>query len=214
MRKLANKKNTHIDMTPFVDIAFLILTFFILVTNFKSEETIKITPPNSVSTQELKEIPNSLTIFFDAGGNVFVSISKELREPFLKSFYEKYGVTFSLKAIKEFNKFGEINSSLASLAQFYSLPSEARKKNISGLDMSDENQDLYEVVNMINNISGNSATIYLKGDKVAKYSVYKKILNALVTNYIHSFNLVTISEPIPLGSPLGIKQSRFNKTNN
>ena len=39
------KKSTDTDMTPFVDIAFLILSFFIMATKFKPPEPVKVTTP-------------------------------------------------------------------------------------------------------------------------------------------------------------------------
>jgi biopolymer transport protein ExbD len=47
------KKSTDTDMTPFVDVAFLILSFFMLATKFKPPEPVEITTPNSVSTDKL-----------------------------------------------------------------------------------------------------------------------------------------------------------------
>jgi biopolymer transport protein ExbD len=49
------KKSTVNDMTPFVDIAFLILSFFIMATKMKPPEPVEITTPNSVSTDKLPE---------------------------------------------------------------------------------------------------------------------------------------------------------------
>lgn len=37
------------DMTAMCDVAFLLLTFFIMTTQFKSQETVKIVTPTSVS---------------------------------------------------------------------------------------------------------------------------------------------------------------------
>ena len=37
-------------MTPFVDIAFLILSFFIMATKFKPPEPVKVETPGSVSS--------------------------------------------------------------------------------------------------------------------------------------------------------------------
>ena len=39
------RKSTDTDMTPFVDIAFLILSFFIMATKFKPPEPVPITTP-------------------------------------------------------------------------------------------------------------------------------------------------------------------------
>ncbi|HZI54985.1 MAG TPA: biopolymer transporter ExbD, partial [Chitinophagaceae bacterium] len=55
------KKSTDTDMTPFVDIAFLILSFFIMATKFKPEEPIKVETPGSVSSDILAE-ENSMLI--------------------------------------------------------------------------------------------------------------------------------------------------------
>ena len=51
-------------MTPFVDIAFLILSFFIMATKFKPEEPVKVETPGSVSADMVKE-SNSMLITID-----------------------------------------------------------------------------------------------------------------------------------------------------
>ena len=67
------KKSTFVDMTPFVDVAFLILTFFIMATKFKPEEPVEIKTPNSVSTRELPE-SDALQVTFDSTGRVFFGV--------------------------------------------------------------------------------------------------------------------------------------------
>ena len=68
------RKSTDTDMTPFVDIAFLILSFFIMATKFKPEEPVKVETPNSVSSKILEE-NNAMLITIDKDGKVFVNIS-------------------------------------------------------------------------------------------------------------------------------------------
>ena len=46
------KKSTNVDMTPFVDVAFLILTFFIMATKFKPPSPVEVTTPSSVSADK------------------------------------------------------------------------------------------------------------------------------------------------------------------
>src|SRR5918911_2439 len=70
------RKSTDTDMTPFVDVAFLILTFFIMATKFKPEETVKVQTPNSVSTKELPE-NDALLVTVDPKGKVFFSMLVE-----------------------------------------------------------------------------------------------------------------------------------------
>ena len=59
------KKSTDTDMTPFVDIAFLILSFFIMATKFKPPEPVEITTPGSVLSQALPE-SNAVLISIDS----------------------------------------------------------------------------------------------------------------------------------------------------
>ena len=60
------------DMTPFVDIAFLILSFFMLATKFKPEEPVEVTTPNSVSSTALPE-KDAFMVSIDKDGRVFIS---------------------------------------------------------------------------------------------------------------------------------------------
>ena len=68
------KKSTFVDMTPFVDVAFLILTFFIMATKFKPEEPVEVKTPNSVSTKDITE-DDALQVTFDSAGRVFFAIN-------------------------------------------------------------------------------------------------------------------------------------------
>lgn len=45
------KKSTKIDMTPMVDLAFLLLTFFILTTTFNKPKTMEVTMPDKVKDE-------------------------------------------------------------------------------------------------------------------------------------------------------------------
>ena len=64
------RKSTDTDMTPFVDIAFLILSFFIMATKFKPPDIVEIKTPGSVLSQKLPE-NNAVMISFDSTNRVF-----------------------------------------------------------------------------------------------------------------------------------------------
>lgn len=46
------KQSTKIDMTPMVDLAFLLLTFFILTSTFNKPKTMEVTMPDKVNNPE------------------------------------------------------------------------------------------------------------------------------------------------------------------
>ncbi len=63
----------RIDMTPMVDVAFLLLTFFMLTTQFSPAETVKIEVPDSHSAFK---VPDSdvMTIFVDKDANIYMGV--------------------------------------------------------------------------------------------------------------------------------------------
>jgi biopolymer transport protein ExbD len=66
----------HIDMTPMVDVVFLLLIFFMTTTSFKPPEEVPITLPESHS--EIK-VPESgfLMISVSKEGRIFISVNKD-----------------------------------------------------------------------------------------------------------------------------------------
>jgi biopolymer transport protein ExbD len=69
-RKKARRVGVRIDMTPMVDVAFLLLTFFMLTTVFSAPQTMEITLPPSDSKVEVAE-SNLLTIRVAQDGSIF-----------------------------------------------------------------------------------------------------------------------------------------------
>lgn len=65
-KKRAKKGRARIDMTPMVDLAFLLLTFFILTTTMYKPSTLQLTypvPPEDDQPKPDKKVNNALTMF-------------------------------------------------------------------------------------------------------------------------------------------------------
>ncbi len=67
--------NVRLDMTPMVDVAFLLLTFFMLTTQFSPPEEVKIEVPSSHSDFKL---PSSdiMTIYINKQGNIYMGVDQ------------------------------------------------------------------------------------------------------------------------------------------
>ena len=70
------RKSTAVDMTAMCDVAFLLLSFFILVTKFKPAEAISVNTPNSVVSKPAPE-KNIVLVTITKDGKVFVSMDDE-----------------------------------------------------------------------------------------------------------------------------------------
>lgn len=68
-KKRAKKSSTRIDMTPMVDLAFLLLTFFVLTSTFNKAKTMEINFPAKPKTKEDQiKVKNALTFILTREG--------------------------------------------------------------------------------------------------------------------------------------------------
>jgi biopolymer transport protein ExbD len=67
--------SVRIDMTPMVDVAFLLLTFFMLTTQFQPPEEVKIEVPNSHSAFKLPD-SNIMMLYIDKAGDIFMGVDQ------------------------------------------------------------------------------------------------------------------------------------------
>src|SRR4051812_20885258 len=97
------RKPGHIDMTAMTDVAFLLLTFFMLTTKFKPEEPFKVEIPSSISDVKIPE-SNLIQISVDREGKVFFGIDgQKTREELLSSMGVQYNITFTPDEAKQFS---------------------------------------------------------------------------------------------------------------
>lgn len=73
-KKRAKKGSTRIDMTPMVDLAFLLLTFFILTTTMYKPSTLQMTfpvPDDKTTESKKTELSNAITLILTAKDQIF-----------------------------------------------------------------------------------------------------------------------------------------------
>jgi biopolymer transport protein ExbD len=72
-----HRQGVRIDMTPLVDVAFLLLTFFMLTTQFKPTEEVTIELPASHSDYKLPE-SDVMTVNLAKDGRIFLGLDSQL----------------------------------------------------------------------------------------------------------------------------------------
>jgi len=78
-KKRAKKQSTRIDMTPMVDLAFLLLTFFVLTSTFSKPKSMELTFPAPPNPNDPKvEVKNGITFLLTKDNRIFY-YEKEFR---------------------------------------------------------------------------------------------------------------------------------------
>ena len=193
------RKSTTIDMTAMTDIAFLLLTFFMLTTEFKSEEAVIVDTPSSISDIKLPDT-DILMITVTTDRKVFFSIDNKnfTRERLLERISEKYPeLQFSEEEKKAFVLTGTIGVPLAQLKGYLALDEEERKTyNQPGIPVDSTNNELGIWI-MQGRLSNPNVRIAIKGDQNCSWSTIKKVMDTLQDKNVNKFNLITDLEVDP-----------------
>ena len=207
------RKSTFVDMTPFVDVAFLILTFFIMATKFKPEEPVEIKTPNSVSTRDLPE-DDAIQVTFDSTGRVFFSVlsakDPTIKYNVIKHINETRSLGLTEAEMKNFVRTPSVGVPFSGLKQLLAIPQEDQKNfKQPGIPLDTLGGELYYWIrDAVGTFSGKKLLFLIKGDNSAKYPAFKQVLNAFKKNEIFKFQMITMLEDAPAGSELAIMRNR------
>lgn len=106
-----------LDMTPMVDLAFLLVTFFMLTASFRMAEPVTVDPPSSIGQVTLPD--NHIMVTIDGKGRVFFGISNSTAKMnALRSMSQKYGVAFTEEQIKKFSGLPSIGVDIKDLPKY------------------------------------------------------------------------------------------------
>lgn len=203
------RKSTWVDMTAFCDVAFLLLSFFILTTKFKPPEAISVTTPNSVSSKAAEDA-NQCLVTISPEGKVFLSFSEENRRmEVVDDLNKRLNLQLSEADLKKASKTEFFASSLGTLKSFLNLPGEEQRKGaaLPGIPCVDSsNNELTEWITSTTTVFlGDKLNLMVKGDNEVTYPVFKNVIDAFKKNDQMKFQIITNQEPIPEGSPLSQK---------
>jgi biopolymer transport protein ExbD len=202
-RGKVKRQSTNIDMTAMCDVAFLLLSFFILTTKFKPAEAVNVSPPSSVASKAAPQ-SDAFTVSLDKQGRVFVDMSDEMKGDVIEELNTARNLNLSADDIKYFRSSTFVGVPLAQLNQFTRLtPEQLGKTNLIGIPVDSANNELQSWINAaVNAYKGRKINFLIKGDNDAKYPGFKGVIEAFKKNEIFKYQLVTNPEDVPAGSEL------------
>ncbi|MCD6012843.1 MAG: biopolymer transporter ExbD [Flavipsychrobacter sp.] len=200
------RKSTHIDMTAMCDVAFLLLTFFMLATKFKPDEPVVVKTPSSISEIILPDV-DIMLLTVDPKGRIFFSIDNKLKR---KELIDEVNTNRNLGLTDQEKTAFALGSSIGvpfgQLKQYLAAaPDEQKAFDASApgvpVDTSvlSVNNELAEWVKSAR-LQNPKLRICIKADGDASYPNVQKIIKTLEGYKIFKFNLITNLKAVPEGT--------------
>ena len=209
------KSAASLDMTPMVELAFLLVTFFMPTASFRMAEPVVVDPPSSVSDKLLPD--NTIMVTVDNIGRPFFGISNaEAKVSALKKMAEKYKVTFTEDQVKKFGGLSSFGVDIKDLPRYLNATENERLKFQPQKGVPNDSLNNPQLRDWILNAAQEANAVYMrekdkakelgkefkgekpryaiKADGKAKYISVKDIIKTFTDMKIYRFNLITSLE--------------------
>lgn len=203
------RKSTHIDMTAMCDVAFLLLSFFILATKFKPPEALSVTTPNSVSSKIAPD-KNVVLVTIDKDAKVYFSVSdansaekKDIIDAVNTS--KNLGLTDAEKKNFTANPTAYIGVPFTQLKSYLDkTPEEVKSLKVPGIPVKDstDNELIEWVRAAVSAFQGSKMNLLVKGDDASLYPSFQGVIIAFKKNDQLKFQMITNPVGAPVGSEL------------
>lgn len=121
------KSNPSLDMTPMVDLAFLLVTFFMLTSSFRTPEPVVVDPPSSTTKDEIPKQVFLITV--DAQGRTFIDLTNPaVKSKVFQKVCKQMDIKVSDEEVKKFAGVGAIGLKAAQISDFLEMEAAERTK--------------------------------------------------------------------------------------
>jgi biopolymer transport protein ExbD len=202
-RAKIKRNSTRVDMTAMCDVAFLLLTFFILTGQFKPSEAVEVNPPSSVSNTHASE-KNAILVSIDKDNRVFLNLSDDIKGDIWDELVSETNMKTTPQDKEEFMTTDFIGVPFNQLLQFIKLNPDQRKNvKMPGIPSDSTNNELKQWITAAATAgTGKKLNFLIKADNATKYPAFSRVIDAFKKNDIYKYNLVTNAEDVPEGTPL------------
>ncbi|MBP6828228.1 MAG: biopolymer transporter ExbD, partial [Saprospiraceae bacterium] len=196
--------NPSIDMTAMCDVAFLLLTFFMLTAKAKPQETVVVDTPSSISETKLPDA-GILTILISKEGNIFLDMAgQHTRKSLIEDINSRFQMGMTEEQQVKFANAGSFGVSRKQLKQWLDLgPAERGSFKTQGIPVDTVDVNKSELADWIHNARlaqfrmkqegkvKDEYVMVVKADKDTPYPAVQKVINTLVDINVNKFNLIT-----------------------
>ncbi|MCS6989935.1 MAG: biopolymer transporter ExbD [Chloroherpetonaceae bacterium] len=162
-----------IDLAPLVDIAFLLLTFFMMTTTFAPQEVLKVETPKS-SSSLLEPVKQYIT----------VTVGDSTKEGQIRVYMDE--VNTRIAALSE--KYGEAKARSTEGIEVARIPNPN-----DSIEVNKAIAELRDVL-MRARLADAKQTVVLKADKQVKFSIIYKIMTTMKSVNFEQVQMVTTME--------------------
>nr|WP_314495387.1 biopolymer transporter ExbD [uncultured Chryseobacterium sp.] len=187
------------DMTAMCDVTFLLLTFFIMTTQFKKPDVEQIKPPSSISEKLLPDA-SLMTINATPDGKFYFQPVENASErlELLDKMGKKYGITFDNNQKAAFQRVQTIGVPMNQLRSYLALSEDEQKnfKSPKGIPMDSTDKQLVDWVEQSLSVNP-EYKLAIKGDVTTEYPKVKSLFEGLRDIDFLKFWLITSQEGKP-----------------
>ena len=201
------RKSTAVDMTAMCDVAFLLLSFFILATKQKPPEVLAVQIPNSVSSRVAPDKAILVTLTKD--GRTFLMLGDDTKKnDILANVNLTKGLGLSPAELQKWGKQQFIGQPLGQIKNSLSKSVETSADKMPGIPTDSTNNEMVDWIRSVSNVYAGGdmkalqEMLLVKGDNDALYPAFKNIKEAFKKNEIYKFRIVTNGAAPPVGSEL------------
>jgi biopolymer transport protein ExbD len=201
------RNSPSLDMTAMCDVAFLLLTFFMLTAKMKPTEAVIVDSPSSISQTKLPD-SGTLTILVGKDGKVYVDmVGQHTRKELIHSMNAQYQLGLTEEDEVKFALAAGIGVKREQLRQYLRTePSQRSKLVVPGVPSDSVDNELGPWIHNARLAQfkmkqegrvEEEYVIVVKADKDTPYPAVQKVINTLTDVNVHKFNLITNTEADP-----------------
>ncbi len=196
------RKSTAIDMTAMCDVAFLLLTFFILTATARQPEPLPVDIPSSVV--QIKVPDTDIATLTIGDGKVFFGVAgPEVRKNMLERVAKQYNMQFTEEEKYRFSLVESFGVPIGSLKQLLAM--DGSKRNEPGVQpgipadsvgnrASELTDWIYAARYATKELNNKDLRFSIKGDSQEEYPSVKKVMDILQRQNVNKFSLITSLE--------------------